>query len=70
MPSPTVKEIVEEYLRQHGYDGLYHSVGECACEVGDLWPCYPDMSFDCCAGVRAPCDCGECDFHIVEREVE
>lgn len=33
----TIKEIVKEYLEQHGFDGLfsYH----CACELADLMPC-------------------------------
>jgi len=35
----TVKEIVAEYLKQNGFDGLCHSETECGCELADLAPC-------------------------------
>jgi len=40
----TVKEIVEEYLDENGYDGLYSDdscFGEdaCGCRSDDLFPC-------------------------------
>ncbi len=50
-----VKEIVIEYLKSHGYDGLYDGY-DCGCKVDDLMPCdsCPDL---CEAGyLRAP-DC-------------
>lgn len=34
-----VGEIIESYLRENGYDGLYNWVGECGCSVDDLAPC-------------------------------
>jgi len=64
MNNPTVTEIVAEYLREHGYDGLCANEGECACEIGDLAPC-GEMQDDCWAGHKLPCDCGEGhDWHI------
>jgi len=36
----TVRKIVEEWLREHGYDGLYDDVGGCSCILGELLP-YP-----------------------------
>ena len=35
-----VKSIVTEYLESHGFDGLYNSDGECACDLyGGLFQC-------------------------------
>lgn len=59
----TVLEIVTDYLRLRGYDGLY-SPDDCACVLEDLVPC-GEMRTACRAGVRMPCDCGEgCDWHV------
>ena len=43
----TVKEIVLEYLREKGFDGLFSD--ECGCRNQDLGPC-GEMSQDCTAG--------------------
>lgn len=68
----TLQEIVEQYLKSHGYAGLYHPDGECACEAGDLWPCgYPNG--DCKVGHYVDCPGAECEgsgrlhFHIGEH---
>lgn len=59
----TVKEIVEDYLKKHGYDGLYQEDLECACLIEDLFPC--ETVGDCLPGYKGPCDCGDdCRFHI------
>ena len=64
----TIKEIVTKFLRESDYDGLWNDVGECACTLDDLAPCECDYqgidSQSCRAGYKAPCDCGEHDFHI------
>ena len=61
--------IVQEYLKEHGYDGL-HSPYDCACEVDDLAPCCGDME-DCEPGYKVPCDCGDgCNFHMVAQKPE
>jgi len=64
-----ILEIVREYLKENGYDGLYQP-GECACLIEDLMPCGQPTS-DCEAGYKVPCeggdDCpleGNCDYHI------
>jgi hypothetical protein len=64
---PTIKVIISDYLREHGYDGLYDDYGECGCEVDDLFPC-GNVPEDCRAGYkRLGCTCGGgCDFHIQE----
>ena len=64
----TVEEIVIEYLKKNGFDGLY-CVGECGCEISDLMPCNEAIEH-CEAGYKQPCDpetCnldGDCDWHI------
>lgn len=64
---PDVKEMVAEYLKEKGYDGLYSEDGECGCELADLAPCLA-MGTHCRAGYRVDgCACGEGhDFHIQE----
>jgi len=63
----TVRDIIQEYLKKNGYDGLYNEAGDCACLVDDLMPCtacegvYVD---DCEPGYKTPCDCGGHDWHI------
>ncbi len=41
----TVKEIVIEYLKANGYDGLCRE--ECGCGLNDLCPCDDNPYFDC-----------------------
>lgn len=55
-------EIIEKYLKENGYDGLYRT--GCGCMIGELFPCanYPD---DCKAGYKVPCDCEDgCNWHM------
>ena len=66
----TVKEIVQEYLKQNGYEGLF--CDECGCEIDDLMPCDSPI-MDCKAGYKGECPGGEicdgfpeCKFHIRE----
>ena len=65
----TVEEIVRDYLKENGYDGLCEHIGACACSVDDLAPC-GEIQNDCEAGTRTEgCDdeCGEgCKFHILK----
>ena len=44
-----VKQIVEKYLRENGYDGLY--TDECGCCLDDLMPC-DEFCLDCIAGYK------------------
>lgn len=63
------RDIVEKYLIENGFDGLYNPEGECACENNDLAPCDDIIAF-CEPGYKTKCDpenCpngGGCDFHI------
>ncbi len=60
----TIAEIVKDYLKREGYDGLYQS-GECACLADDLMPCCEDSIADCEAGYKVDCT-AEC-FEAHER---
>ena len=40
----TVHEIVENYLKANGFDGL--AGDNCGCQLGDLFPCC-ESSLDC-----------------------
>ena len=65
-----VRQIVSDYLRENGFDGLYNA-GECACKTDDLGPC--DCSLlNCEPGYLQPCppECGEHDWHIGIGEEE
>ena len=62
-----VKEIVEEYLKANGYDGLYNYVG-CGCALDDLDAC-GEISPCCEPGykriceISCPIDKKECDLY-------
>jgi len=72
MIEKTVRNIVEEWLKDNGYDGLYDD--DCGCLIGDIAPCEPDGGFGCMPGYKGPCDpktCpadGECDWHVGPRK--
>lgn len=65
----TVSDIIKNYLKENGYDGLCNP-GDCACLISDLVPCDNDPSI-CEPGYKSEChggeDCpldGDCGFHI------
>lgn len=69
-----IRDAVTSYLREHGYDGLYYVMGECACRLDDdLIYCAPtditmdmvdDMLYDCAPGYLF--DCNSCSDKLVE----
>jgi hypothetical protein len=69
MTNPTVHEIVESWLRQNGYDGLYFDAQECGCFLTDLMPC-DGAAHDCKAGywiIERNCDGEEIDVVVAEK---
>lgn len=51
----TVRDILEQWLKANGYDGLVADGGECGCELGDLAPC-SEYFGNCLAAYRGPSD--------------
>lgn len=45
----TCAEIIESFLKENNFDGLYHTGTECGCKLNDLFPCKED-AFDCKPG--------------------
>jgi len=68
--APTVKEIVAEYLKAHGYDGLY--ADDCGCLLeDDLMPCGLERIDGCRPGYKRPCTCGAgCDWRVGPEKQE
>jgi hypothetical protein len=63
----TTREMIAEWLRAHGYDGL--CCDECGCLVDNIAPCELwGNAFECKPGYRCPCDCGEHDWHVGEAK--
>jgi len=71
----TVREIVADWLKAHGYDGLWRD--GCSCQSDDLMPCdwlNGEDNADCEPGYKTPCDpatCsadGDCPWHIGPKE--
>ena len=61
----TVRDIVTEWLRTNGYDGLVEKDGECGCRLEDLFPCGDVYAQWCVAGHEVKCTCGAgCGWHI------
>lgn len=74
-----VKEIIIEWLKEHGFDGLYNDAYECACLVDDdFMPCESDRIPYCEPGYKNECgdECnvdgcsGEFSFHICDYPPE
>ena len=67
----TVIQIIELWLKENGYDGLFNADAECACRIGDLVPC-DEPCGTCLPGYQIPCPetCGEHYFHIQSAPVE
>jgi hypothetical protein len=61
MNTPTVRDIVKQYLIDHDYDGLYND-NECGCTLEDLASCSNESILDCIPGVKTKCPNG--DFWI------
>lgn len=58
-----IKEIVENWLKKHKYDGLYNPNIECGCFLDDLMPCN-EVCSDCESGYKKPDPTGEYDWLI------
>jgi len=68
------RDILADWLKSHGYDGLWHdSDCDCGCVLDDLMPCCSDPSL-CEPGYRLPGDedspyyVGPCRVPAVQEE--
>jgi len=48
--NPCVRKIVEDWLKEHNYDGLCNRDRECGCTTDDLMSCNAPHETDCQAG--------------------
>jgi len=61
----TVKEIVSEYLKTHGFGGLQND--DCGCFDNDLMPC--DSACEGCeASYKVPAHCETCETGCDNRD--
>lgn len=49
-----IKEIVEDYLKKNGFDGLYDADENCGCFIGELFTCGQPQE-KCIPGYKAIC---------------
>lgn len=47
---PTIAKMIEIYLKEKGFDGLWNGETECACRLDDLMPCSEPDVYHCKAG--------------------
>ena len=65
-----VKKIVENYLKEAGYEGLFSADAECGCELSDLIPC-DNPCGDCEPGYKHQCPEGhEFDWIITPSRIK
>ncbi len=66
----TMRDILTEWLRAHGYDGLCNPDIECGCALDDLQPCDSYM-LSCKPAYKGPCTCGwGCEFDMYVEKPE
>ena len=64
----TVKQIVEEYLKKNGFDGLFNDVGDCACCLDDLCTCNNEGIENCKCGYKRAYDPDKDNDDLEESE--
>ena len=63
-----VKQIVLQYLKENGYDGLASDDGECGCDLENLMPCGFQDTFCEAAHKEKPApdsEFADCDWVMV-----
>jgi Fe2+ or Zn2+ uptake regulation protein len=65
---PTVREIVRQYLQDHGYHGLCNPALECGCGIDDLMPC-DSNPFGCQPARHAVNEYGEAEYVLDDRPI-
>ena len=62
----TVKEIIEKWLRENGYSGLYNE-DECGCSIDDFIPCGESCN-ECKPGYKVSYGDDSYDFVIQPKK--
>lgn len=57
----TIVEILEKWLMENGYDGLFGD--DCGCRIGDLMAC-GEPQIDCKAGYKVSSPDSSSDYQI------
>lgn len=67
----TTRDIIEQYLKKNGYDGLIETRSQCGCSLGGIFPCGHIQEY-CEPAYKGPCNCGEgCDFDMyIEKPIK
>lgn len=68
-PNPSVNDIVAEWLREHGYSGLFSGETACGCPLDDLQIC-GEMQGDCEAGYKIECEPEHCEECLIREEAD
>jgi len=68
--NPSIEQIIKMYLMENGYDGLYNSEDECACEIANLLPCDCPHGDHCKAGYKCKPPDGYEDEYCIGQEKE
>ncbi len=61
--TPTLQRLIYESLIARGFSGLFNEWGDCACRLGDLFPCGAP-SGDCTAGYVHETSAGSDSFMV------
>ncbi len=51
----TIQDIIKEWLKDHGHDGLVHPETTCGCGIDGLFPCGEYFNVDCEAAYNRKC---------------
>ena len=64
-----VKEILTNYLKENGFDGLFNVYAECGCKTDDLAPCDCMNINDCESGYLKSATV-DCEWNIGQRRIK
>lgn len=62
-----VKEIIEKYCKENGFDGLCNAEIECGCSISDFFPCIGDCA-DCEPAYLQICNDQEQAKHALDED--
>lgn len=64
----TIEDIIKQYLKDNGFDGLCNPDLECGCGLDDLMPCGGEGVIDCEPAYRHRCaEHLRNEYHLVDE---